>query len=451
MTSLAARAPLFCAFVALLLAPLPGQRAIRQVSSLLEVHDRAKISPDGQLVAFLGAGKIGVVPFIGGAEATLVSSASISGFLWANNSSGVYYLDGTTARFVARTGGTPQTIGTVTGAQAIWDVDATDATLYGTRFDGASQRTHVFTLATNGASAFKDLFNSLAVFDELRLDPSGAKLLYRESAPQPFQPREYFAYDLVSKQATSLTGGGLNGEPSGAHWIDNGQSIAFWLIDPTSNRWQIARVGPSSTNLDLLTQGQLRHRYSVIDRTGKWIVCESQHPAGGTSPAVLPLAGGGLVQIEPEQDSYNIGSGISIDAAGQRIAFSAKIASNVHTHVFAVSLDREIVISPRAEIGQTFRIEMPLATTNEAGAVFIAAGLLPAPFPFGGLVYGFALDPTIMLQIGARGAGQGNVIVNVPVPNDPTIPGNSVFVQGIRLVNSQLQGDFTRWVEVSVF
>lgn len=439
--------------VALLVATLPEvpcQRSIREITAKPEVHENAKISPDGTLVAFLGPMKLAIVPFIGGTEATIVPNITVTSFVWANGSTGLYYVDGSIVRFIAKGGGNPSTIGTVPGTrQTVWSVDATDARVYGTRFDGATQRTHVFRLNTNGMSAPVDLFNSLGELTEVQLDPTGTKLLYRETAPQPFQPVEYWSFDLATATKTTLTGQIVAGNPTGANWIDNGQAIVFSWIDPISSRFQVARVGASMTP-ELLTQGSLTHRYASVSGDGKWIALQGQNAFGGIGPAVIRVAGGGIVALEPDATSFVFKGAPTMDAAGQRLAFAAS-KNAAQSQIYAVTLDRELDVRPRPVLGQMFTIEMPLQPTNEAGAVFMTAGLLAAPFPFAGLVYGFALDPTIMVQVGVRNAGQGNVVTNLTVPMDATLQGASVFVQGIRLVNSMLQGDFTRYAEVSIF
>lgn len=438
------------ALLALAPSELPCQRAIREITAKPEVHEEAKISPDGTLVAFLGPSKLGIVPFVGGVESTLVPGVTVTSFLWATNSTGIYYADGNNVRFIAKGGGTPGTVGTVPGTRlAIWSSDAMDMRLYGTRFDGASGLTHVFRLATSGSSAPVDLFSSLGDLTEVRLDPTGTRLLYRETAQQPFQPVEYWSYDLMTGTKTTLTGQIAAGQPSGAQWTENGQAIVFSWIDPVSSRFQVARVGASMTP-ELLTQGSLTHRYSSVSGNGKWVALQSQNHSGGSGPAVLPATGGGLVALEPDTTAFVFKGPPSIDDAGVRVAFAAS-KNGAQSQIYAVSLDRELEIAPRPELGQMFTIEMPLQPTNEAGAVFMAAGLLVAPFPFAGLTYGFALDPTIMVQIGVRGAGMGNVVANLPVPMDMALQGASVFVQGIRLVNNMLLGDFTRYAEVSIF
>lgn len=435
----------FLAVCALAAAPA-AQRGVTAITSKAEVHRDPRISPDGALVAFRGPGKIGVVGINGGAEGVLVKAPNLGDFLWAPTGSGIYFVEADQVKFVSRTGGSPRLVAKIPGQQhRIFAVDAKDGFVYGVRFDPTGRRYALFRQDTAGRQKSVDLVFSSLLMDELALDPSQTRILVRESPRSPFPPREYVSVDLQGKNRKSLTGKPILGQIQSGDWIDAGRSIAFTMISSTSNTWQIASVGPSSTSITMLTEGNDFHRRSVVSANRRWIVFE-----GTTTVGILPVRGGGEILLSDDGKTYVLLGPPSIDAAGKTVVFAATILGGSNLgQVYKVSLDRELHITPRAEIGKSFGVEMPIAP-KEVGAVFVGIQRAKSPIRLAGVRAAFWIDPSAMADVVVGSGGGGKLSVTLPVPANPWLQGRHLLFQGVRLIAGS-GGDFTRVADVRIF
>ncbi len=443
--------------LATLLVALPAaaqRRGVTQLTSLQETHQLAKISPNGQTVAFAGPSKIGAVAFGGGAEVTLVNGINLGDFVWSPTSAGLYFLDNAVLKFVPRFGGAPTSLTTLPGQQhRLWAVDAADRKIWGTRLDSTTQTYHIFTVPTNGGAQPTDIVSSVLVMDEVKLDPQDQFILYRAFSPGiPFSPVEYFRADADGQNAVSITGGSVTNLPELADWVDNGQSIVFTMISAASARRHLGRIGPTGTQIRMLSEGSFQRRFSAVSPDRRWVVHHATYGDGSSAaPAVIPADGGGLVLLATDGLFYQFEGPPTADDGGTRIAFAARVfGSPEPAHVFAVELERELYITPRAEVGQSFTVTLPV-TSSESGTAFLSIGISPLPFSLFGFEHSLDLDPTLLLPILAGTTSTGS-LTSVPIrlPNNPALIGASIYFQGLR-VRSSVSGDFTRYAEVRIF
>ncbi len=458
------RNPIVCPALALLglfvlAASLPCQRQVKQITKATEAHFDAQISPDGKTVAFRGANKIGVVGVAGGKETTIAQGANLGGFVWAPNSAGIYYLDGTTVKFVSKSGGTALSIGTGKGAMFLWGVDRGDKTIYGSRADN-NNNYFVFSLLTSGSAPPKDIVAIPTNYwvEQVSVDFSGSKLAYFVSLQGVHRPKDLMVANSDGSNQKSWSGGAkLPSTTRNLAWSDAGTTVIFTtLVNNLSLTWQIGRLTAASTTVEYLTSEPRNHQRSSTGANLSWIVFQAGvlAPAGTHQvPAVMPAAGGGRVLLGPE-NSWVFQGDPSIDGAGQKVAFAASFydAKNKLTtaQVYLVELDREVVIAPRAAPGGRIDISLPVEK-GEQGMLFLSVKLLPKPFTVVGFTYGVAIDTNLMVQL-LNGVGDGSSplkLSNIQIPNDANLKGIEVYVQGIRSKNGST-GDFTRYVELQV-
>lgn len=437
------------ATAAALLLALPSLaqlRGVTQITSSGQVHQDAKLSPDGLFVAYRGAGKIGSVGFSGGVEATLATSSNLGDFFWAPNSSGLYFIENSDLKFVSRGGGNPQRLATLPGqGHRIWSVDAQDKKIWGTRFDPATSTYHIFSVSTSGGSV-TDLVGSPLVLDQVKIDPSGSRILYRETLGIPFSPSEIWMADHDGQNEVSLTGGQVAECPDLIDWVDNAQTAAFAVRSPFSGLPQLGRITTASTQIELLSEGLFQHRNLSVTRDKQWLLHQAQY-AGGAAPAILPPDGGGLILLALDGKTYLFHGVPTSDAGGTRVVFAAtELGGSTTPQIYTARLDRELRISPRAKLGQSFAVQMPIRS-NEIGAVFISAGLAPA-VTLPGFAGALVLNSVQTLVSG--GSATGSLGGGINVPNEVALLGQSVFFQGLRVI-SLSQGDFTRAAEVPIF
>ena len=447
------------ALVSCLVGWLPCQRQVKQITKAEEAHFDAKISPDGKSVAFRGAQKIGVVGTSGGTETAVAQGANLGSFVWSPNSAGIYYLDGTTVKFVSKSGGNALSIGTGSGSLFLWGVDRADKTIYGTRSDN-NNNYYVFSLPTSGSASPKDIVSITTNYwvEQVAVDFSGSKLAYFVSLQGVHKPKDLRVADADGKNEKSWSGGAkLASTTRNLAWSDAGKTVIFTtLVQQTSLTWQIGRLTAASTIPDYLTSEPMNHQRSVVGPNLSWIVCQAGVTVLNKNhqvPSVMPVDGGGRVILEPD-NSWVFQGDPSIDGAGQKVAFAASYydTNNKLTtaQVYLVELDREVVIRPRAAPGGKVSFSLPV-DKGEQGMLFLSLKLLDQPFPVVGFTYGVAIDTNLMVQL-LRGVGDGNSplqLTDIPIPNDTNLKGVEVYVQGIRSPNGNT-GDFTRYVELQV-
>ncbi len=432
---------------------LPSQRRVVQVTTSLGVHQDATISPDGRVIAFRGAGLIGVVGFSGGPESTIATGASIGSFLWSPNSSGVYFLDGNNLRFAAAAGGSPLTLATMTGTNhRLWAVNSTDQVLWGTRLEAGIYR--VFIIPTNGG-AMTDIATDTLLLDDVALDPSEQFVVFGASLPQPFQPKEYFRNSAFTKTGrTSFTGSPISGAngagPSGARWVDNGNTIAFEMVSPTALQTHLYRLILGQSE-QAITDGPYFRRSMHSSRDGRWLVHAARWGVVGTlvGLAIIPGDGGAQVMLSAEDSVAYILQGLpSMDDSGSRVAFAAS-ANGGTPQIYTVVLDGELRVRPRVEVGKTFSVDMPISA-SEVGVVFLGGGLYRNFFAVPPFQYGLVIDPLVLIQVVAGASSTGALSVQIPVPNRPSLIGQAAAFQGFRALNAS-SGEFTRAAEFYVF
>lgn len=449
------RPSLTAAAVSLLLVPLGAQtsRDIATLTATSDTKSEARISPDGNWVAFRGASRLGVVPFSGGSDVNLITGPNLGDFVWAATSSGVYYLENSQVRFVSRTGTSGQLVGTIPGQSArLWCVTDTDTYLYGTRYDPVAFTYVVFRLKTDGTTAAQDLLSSAYLLDAVRYTPArGGKILYRSQAIVPFAPREYFRADANGANPVSITGGAILGQPDFADFTDGGDTIAFSWISTVSNTAQLASFALGQTAARALTDKPKLHRRSAVSEDRLWIAHEAQLYVGGPmSLGIVPADGGGVVLLDPTR-TFIFNGPPSVSRAGTRIAFTGLGTGGTVPQVHGATLDRELRVRPRVEAGQPFTVELP-AIQGELGGAFFSASVLGTPVTLPGFHGAFALDPLTLIQVlSGTGSGTDPLRVTIPVPGDPSLVGQEFYLQGARYDLPRGVGDFTRYAAFQVF
>jgi hypothetical protein len=434
------------------------QRLLVPVTSSNEDHRAAALSPDGVTVAFLGPSKIAVVPYAGGAELMLAQSGNLTTFLWAPDSSGLFYLDGLQLRFVARAGGLSRLIATLPEtAHALWDIERDGSHLYGTwlyiRNSGgnAIRETHVFVLATDGQSPPVTLVNSVLTIDGVQLSPDETKMVYREYDSTPFTPRDYIVANADGSNPVSLTGGtGLNINPGLPVWRSDGTGIYFGRIDRTLGK-------PILEQLSLTSTTPVRFTFTTASRNltraadARWVAYEGFWlPTQSWTPMLSPADGGGQVFLDPSRPLVSNGTPELGGLAGDRIVISGVLGAANFAQVLKVELARELRVSPRAVIGTTVGLDLPVAA-GEAGLVFLSSASLPSAFALFGFAGGFWLDPTNLVTVLAGNGSGGSLTGQLPIPNMPILQNRAVYLQGIRITSATPTGDFTRLVELPIF
>lgn len=446
-----------------LVASAPAQATLTQITTVARQRLDAQISPDGNFVAFrVGSVSLGLVGVQNQVE-NLIYNSTVNGlthFTWGPASTTLYFVDGNTVRAVPRGGGSALTLGTIAGSSvAVWTTSTDGTKVFGSRLD-TNGMGHLFQVQANGGGLPVDLVSAPGVIDDVRSDASGRWLLFRNWSGVPFTPVQYWRHDLTGGTgqsqvyASSLT---LTDNVQAAWWADNGQDIVFTTNSPNVSQQHVGRAGTGTGgSLQLLTDFQYFTRRTYVRPGSRWILCETASTYGvGVSVGVMPLGGGGLVQLEPGRALwFNAGStnsltmGLTIDASDTRIAVCAGTSpTDPAPQIYVASLDREIRVHPRLVPGGSFQIDLP-AAVGELGAVVVAFGLTAgAPFPvppIGGLVY---LDPTpgaSVTVISGLGNGSTPLTGSWSLPANPGLVGVRLFFQGVRF-DATLLGSFTRW------
>jgi len=456
------RAPSVLFVLAALAAVRPVGTQIRNLLPITtsgEEHVDAVLSPTGDHVAFRGPDKLAVVAYAGGQEVTLAMGRNLGSFVWAPDASGLYFLDGRDLRFVPRTGGLGRTVATLPElGHALWDVKRDGSELFGTwlylRDNGGNfeRETQVFAIQTDGSAPPRVLVSSLLVVDGVRVSPDQTKIVYREYDAQPFSRHDYFVADIDGRNPVSLTGGaGLGLNPGLPSWLGDNGGICIARIDRLLSRAVVEllmRTDPTPFALTYPTAA----RNCSVSADGRFIVYEGYWQPGQTwTPVAVPAEGGGHIFFDTSRALAFTGTPMLGGPNGDRLVVSGALGTAPAAQVLKAELGRELLIRPRADLGGTVNLELPVAA-GELGVVLLAAAPLPLPVSVGALAGGFQLDPTsVVTVLAGTGTGQGPLQAQLGIPNVPFLSRRAVYLQGVRVTSPMPTGDFTRLVELPLF
>lgn len=437
--------------LALLLALAPAlvgqQRSVTNISGSGSACQEARISPDGQFVAYRVSGKLVTVRTVGSAEITLLSSATISSFLWSPAGSTVYVVDGNQILAIPRTGGGAVTVGTVPGQSVwLWEVEDTGATLFGTRYDPATMRYHVFSLPASGAQPHQDLFDSQDELTELRVDVTGQFLLYLQRPVVPFAPASLMRANVDGSNQIDMLGAPVGVVAQGPEWVDAGDTAVVVSSTPQASL-QLLRIDRLTQTAEPLTWAFV-HQRPTLSPDRRWIVMEAVDGVGGNGPALLPVEGGGEILLHTGTQ-YSYAGYPAADGLGDHVVWSAlRPALSEPARVFRVDLDGEMRVYPRAEIGRVLNFELP-CPPSEVGAILL--GQRSAPFTLNGIQYDYDLGPNFAILALAPGSATQPISYALPLPNAPVLQGLVIDFQGLRWDPVQQSGEWTRSGRFPIF
>jgi hypothetical protein len=435
------------AFVA---APEVGaqQRPLLDLSTTSVACQDASISPDGQFVAYRSGSALTVDRVGGGAAQVVVTSTNLGPFLWSPAGGTLYVLDGNQVVAASRSGGGATNLGGVPGQSVwLWDVDSTNSFLLGTRFDPSTQEYHVFRMATAGGQAPVDLVTSQDELSDVDLDPTDSWLLFLQRAPTPFAPYFLMRSAVDGSGITDMRGAPLGVVAQGPQWIDGGDRAV--LVGPTAlGSLQLLRVDRLTQSATPLTWAFV-HQRPTVSADGAWVVLATVDGVGGTGPALVPVEGGGEVLLYTGE-AFSYAGSPNLDSRGTAVVFSARRASNPgeNARVFQATLDGELRVHPRAEIGAVVLFDLP-CSTSEFGAVLL--GQRSAPFALSGIAFDYDLGPAFaILGLGA-GRSTGPLTFPLPIPFAASLQGLVIDFQGLRYSPAAQSGEWTRSGRLPIF
>ncbi|MBK8978929.1 MAG: hypothetical protein IPM29_23765 [Planctomycetes bacterium] len=422
------------------------QRPIVDASPSMLAYSDARISPDGQSIAYRVGNQIAVTDANGLVETVLVSGTTLGTFLWAPTSTTVYLVDGNRVLAANRRGGTPTQVATVPGNTVeLADIDAAGATLYGTRYVAATQTYHLFSLRSSGTGSPTDLVSSQDRLADVAIDPTDTWMLFTQQATAPFSPVSVMRAGVDGRNVSDLLGAPLGTFVERPDWIDAGDTAV--CAAATTAGTQIVRIDRLTQTMVPLTHAGT-HKSPTVSADRRWIVCTAVDGIGGNGPALLPTVGGGVVHLYTQQP-YTYTSPPTIGGATGRIAFSAQRSNQTEfSKLWRLDLDGEVRVSPRVEINRVTTLEVPTAA-GEWGALFIGQRNA-TPFTLPGINFDFNLGGAAPL-LGFGPGMNGAWVFQLPLPNLPFLQGIRVDFQGFRVDPATNAAEFTRFGGMSIF
>lgn len=409
----------------------------------------AKISPNGANVAFRGVSSIGSIGVSNGFERTLATQSgqiTLGDFIWAPDSSGLFFaaLNGgsnvATVSFVSRNGGSPIVLGSVsdTGSMSLGSASSTH--VYGSRFDFAAQTYHVFRVP-RGGGGIEDVLSSADVLADVRVDPSNSYLLVRTAGTFPFAPVSYLRIDVDGSNQIGVVGAPVGVFAEKSNWLDNGDTIVYDGVDPVNGGLQVLRVDRSAQQIEPMTALATHRRVSVAPFRD-YLVFESIDGNGGNSPAILPWDGGALMQLGFGRQYVYTGTP-TMDEGRNLVVFSAEDPGlGGPSKIFLARVSDLMVVSPRAELNAVVNWDLPIPN-GQLGAVLIAGGALAVPLVIQNVDYEFHLDASFSF-LSAGASINGSVQASLPIPPISILQGLDIYTQGIRIDDNGGSAGFGR-------
>lgn len=454
------------AVLAGLAVSLPAQRGVRTLTSV--GASNVQVSPNGNWVAFKtsanGTSALGIISVVANSKpSNIVVDKSLTNYIWAPNSAGLYYQIASTINYVRSVGGTPKLIVKVSGINPrLYGVDAKDKFLFGTRSDTKGGNA-IFTVPTDSSANAKDILtNAGNFFAHLVIDPTAARFAYTSQLTQfPHSPIDIRAVGVDGKNDASLSGGamprtGVNvGLPRSLAWTDS-SSVLFVAVDTSKTTWEVMRVTTAGKAPIPMTLPKQHFQRLSVSRDLSLVVTMGSTLQGNVVPIVMPAKGGARIPLEPET-SWVFAGPPSIDSGGLKVAFGAYKAGTTggRPEVQLIELDREIIVAPRPALKVQLTFKLPLLF-GERGTLFLSTGLLPndpkKQIAVPGYAYAIAIDPNFILPLISGVGGGAPLSFQATVPNDTALIGYTVYLQGVRLrAGSPVKGDFTRYAELQFF
>ncbi|HLQ38366.1 MAG TPA: hypothetical protein VK348_11215 [Planctomycetota bacterium] len=444
-----------------------AQSQLVQITVAARPHFDAGMEPGGLFVAYLsgptGQQNLGVVDLTTHADQLIYTSTTndLQQFQWHPAGTSLFFVEGQNIRSVARNGSSPLTIAANQPGSSlrIWCTilhpgNPSSDYVIGSRVDSGSTGV-LFKAPANGQGQRVDLTTLPGVIDEVRVDSGNRFLLLRNTAGVPNAPIGYYWLDLQATIPQAI-GNPIANNPQGGYWLDAGQNFVYSRLLSGLPQLFTMDLSGNETQLTAAAGLSLFHRRSFVAVGGSWIACELRSPdALGIAVGIMPLDGGGLVQIgRGQQLQFNPGrtaSGLSIDQAGTTVAVGAASAPGADPQIYVGSLQREIVVHPRLQVGGTFHIEVT-AAAGELAAVAAGLAFASVPFNLAGLQGSFWLDPVVGVAtvLTGVGGGTGPIIASYSIPNVPALVGVQLLYQGVRLDQS-FNGAFTNYGYYQVF
>lgn len=430
------------ALALLSLSPLAAQETI--LTTVTRVHSEPSWSPDGTVLAYKGDQSLYFQRVsIPNSEKLAFTIGSAFDYWWDKSGSTwtvyhsekVYRYDSTgKSSLLADLKGL--------GVRALYVRSKDETRLYGIRTVQLIDILFEVDLLTGKT---KDLVRQLFGVNRVDLDPSGSWFVIGSKA-STFQWDVQIA-KVDGSGLVSLFGGGRSVMSEQPQWLDNGKSIIFSSVDGTHG-WHL-RSYTIATKTELPITGQQRFRKDapVLSTDLKWAAVPELPSVSGTSRILLFPSDGGSDHVLT-QPHYGIESELSISPAGDKIAFVATDKVGGKADVRMVEYDRLFRLSPALRPGSTSSFRLDLYG-NEIGLVYLGLGLGATPTPITGFTGAFHLDFTqgiFFLASSLAPAVTGPFIV----PNIPTLVGQEVYIQPIRMQIGKFKGDMPDPIYLSI-
>ena len=412
---------------------LRAQRDAQALTTSLS-HIEARVSPNGARVVSEAGRQLLVVNADGTGERALVERSLRGDFVWAADSSGIYYVDGLSLSFVSALGGSPREVIRLSTSLQIrlGDVDRAGV-LYGAHQDSSAGTPWIlFSVQGNGsATSIDELRTESAAIGRVQLDPSEQFLLYQRFQPVPFTVFEIVRVDAATGMNELVLGGGPIGtNVSSSAWLDNGSTaMVSGVVRSVGPRVGVYRY-TAAGDVQLLTDPAVEHAIAEPAAEADWIVVQPFDDGfGGNGPAIMPKQGGGLVYLDQPGRRYISRGRPDIDAGATQVAFAGELPMDL-SRVYGLEIEDEMRVFPRAEVGNPVTFELTLGSGSSFATMFVSVFKGAAPVVIPGVLEEFCLG-NLLVSAGSV-VGPGTVSTTTTIPNNPSLVGLTIWFQGIR-------------------
>ena len=424
--------------------------ALSSQERVLPLADRAyldaKLSPDGNYVSYQADGSLRVSTISGTGETVAYAAGGPVSYLW-EASGNLLVTPGDKLLRVSRDGLTQRQLANLAGKSIGELIGVVGGKVYCTRRASASA-SYVSTIQlSNGVLA--DIITSVPGVTSVDIDASETSLLLSDTIFL-FQ-YGFWRSKIDGTGLTTITGSPLTALARNGRWADGDKTLVYEYTGTFGSHgggWQLWGMDGFNGNTAPITwQPRYRRGTPEVSPDGRFIATYELLTSGELRAVVTPIGGGAEFALSPSLRGSD--GKISWSADGKRVVYTGTTDSQRKGDVRVFDLDRPLYLSPGPKPGTSRPYSFDLASTEAGVILFGVMGTLPLSIPGlkGTLDLDLAAFAPLVLASGASTPIQANFVT----PNDPTLIGVEVAVQGLRLTIGQgLSGAWDRAAYVTI-
>lgn len=421
-----------------LAAVAPIQAQDRVIQSTDRSYFDARISPDGKWLSYQADGSLRIQPSSGGGESLAYTAGRAVSYLWESGSTTLLVTTGDRLYRVTRDGLTQRQLANLSGQNVLDLYGIAGNWVYLIRRSGTSNFVARVQLTTG---KLEDIITNVTGVTSLDIDSSGSTLLLSNTVFL-FQ-YNFWRAKLDGSGLAVITGTPLTALARNARWLETDKTVVFEHVGTVGNYgggWQLWKMDGFNGNASPIAwQPRYRRGTPAVSPDGKWVATFELLASGDVRALVMPSLGGSEFVLSPALKGSD--SKIAWSPDSKTLVYTGTTDPKRKSDLRLFTFDRPLRLAPAPRPGTASPYTFEL-TKTEAGVVFLGVRAA-TPIPIPGLSGALELDLVAFPPLVLASAAGANLAGAFAVPNQTSLVGLEVTLQGLRLdIGKGLSGSF---------